>query len=552
MQAKMDKLLSEARTDDTPAEEPEEQDAYDSFLRGLENSTIAKAGSRSKSHSELAAEAQAQLITLQREKTRRMRGGKDEDSDDEQNEAKLYQPHYSAEDTQEVRDSKARKQASSLFENYMNELETECKPNDKGAVHVSFERVDTIVEQLHKLVGVSPLASCMTARGMLEVLNEMLEIEVRGQASKSAQAATPFSLIVPAAFSRLFPPTDFRHPVSTPLALYLASSLSQIKLVTLRDVAVGLFRAGVLVEMSTETHRYCGEVLTFLANVLSLQCTEAVHMDTTAGKRKRGTDTASRRRNQILPSGIATLSGAEGVGEAVGSVSLLSPEGAGKAKRLSAQPVGFDVFCSADHTIADTPSARHQLLIAAYKLANLSADVYNGADSTESFEAAFSPLITLLGKVDDASDAAFSAASEPLKTAHNALKEKLQSLCKANTEGRMPLQLQAHRPIPLPLYACKVTDFDEGEEDERRQLKKEFKQERRKVLEQIRQDSKYLHRAKEKENAYNDEKRESKLNEVMTELQGQRSLVKQSDVARVCAFTTPPTPLTPFPLNKSL
>eukprot|EP01061_Rhynchopus_euleeides_P046922 TRINITY_DN913_c1_g1_i1.p1 TRINITY_DN913_c1_g1~~TRINITY_DN913_c1_g1_i1.p1 ORF type:complete len:795 (+),score=364.64 TRINITY_DN913_c1_g1_i1:212-2596(+) len=555
-QEEMDKILREVRKENKAAEkqadkavkaavaaeaaaEPAEKDEYDKLMMDLESSTIAKAGSRTKSNSELAAEAQAELLRLQREKARRMHGKDDDSDDDAHAERQLYTPRYSADDTQEVRDSKARKQASSLFESYMGELEEQCKPNEKGIVNVDFAHIDSIVGQLHNLTGVSPMASCMTARGMVEVLNELLEAEVRHNASQAddakpaAASTTPFALIVPAIFAKIFPPSDFRHPVSTPLALYLASTLSQTRLLSLRHVAAGLFRAGVLLDMTAETHRYCGEVLSFLANVLSLQCAPEAHAAPASGqKRKRDEEStlaAETRRNALLPLSVATLSGTDGIGEATGDVSMLAPK---KGKKVASTPLPFDVFCSPDQKVQDTASVRHQLVLSAYRIAEQAVGIFGAAASTESLDAAVRPIADVLRAVEGSGADSQFTASDAVKEAHVRLGKVLEELSARSVAGRVPLQLQTHRPIPLPLYTCKVTDFEEGEEDEKRQLKKEFRDTQKKAIRDLRKDARYLNAAKEEERRYDNQQREDKLNQITAELQGQRSMIKLNDVAQ--------------------
>eukprot|EP00667_Euglena_gracilis_P008236 EG_transcript_8335 len=69
-----------------------------------------------------------------------------------------------------------------------------------------------------------------------------------------------------------YPSTDFRHPVCTPLALWLSAAIAQDGLFTLQHLSLSLFRLTLLLEMVAETKRACPEVLVLLCNALTLLC----------------------------------------------------------------------------------------------------------------------------------------------------------------------------------------------------------------------------------------------------------------------------------------
>ena len=522
----------------------EEVGAYDLLMQELQRSATGKVGHRTKGPAEIAAESQAEFIRLQREKTRRLRGTEDDADSDEEgggDAPHVYQPKYHDGESQEKRDSKARKQASSLFEGYMQQLENECKPGDGGGISIDFERVDTIVQQLKQLCGVSPVAACLTARGLIEVLNDLLEAEAAQTSATAASVSTsPFSLLVPAVLTKIFPPSDFRHPVMTPLSLYLSSALMQTPLRTLRDVSAGLFRAALLIDMSKDTHRYNGEVLSFLTNVLALQgASEAATPAAAAGNDYYAFLKKEGRSNPLLSECIPELPCADRAMLASGAGSD-EPPSKKKRKRAEAAdasqapPLDFAAsFCTADQTVADSPAVRRQLAAAAYRLLVRAVACFGVCEEgTEHLQPALAPVLETLDAVAPALHPALSVLDAQLRAA-------LGKALEASVSGRFPLRLQAHRPIPLPLYEPKVTDFEEGEEDERRALKAQFRAEKKAAIRSLRQDAQFLNAAKEKERAYEMGKREDILNSMTAELQGQRKMIKQSDVARVW---TPPLP----------
>jgi nucleolar protein 14 len=69
-------------------------------------------------------------------------------------------------------------------------------------------------------------------------------------------------------FSLLFPASDRRHAVMTPLALLLGKHLSQCPVVSCHTAAVGLLCCGMALANAADAQRFCPEVFTFLAGAL--------------------------------------------------------------------------------------------------------------------------------------------------------------------------------------------------------------------------------------------------------------------------------------------
>ncbi|KAJ9444783.1 Nucleolar protein 14-like protein [Diplonema papillatum] len=605
-------------------EAPAELDEYDKLLQSLEASVIVKGGYRSKSAGEVANEAQAELLKLHREKSRRMQdlGDDDEEPGADGGTEKVFQKLAPrAGDADHVRNSKAKRQASFLFESYLCELEKECTAPaslvggaDPSSFRVDFQRVDTILEQLRTLSKVSPLPSTTTARGLIEVLNDLLQREILEGAP-----ATPFSILIPAVFGKIFPGSDFRHPVTTPLALLLSSSLQQVPFANARSVYAGTFRAAVLCDLLHESKRYCGELVTFLANVLS-QSVATPHTAATAAATTPGPEDAlakELRANPVLseslpliptctPAGqqqqqkVAAAPSREGVfyGLAAPSQGLLrlaaddaqlaaaraaapgQTAGKKKRKKIGESPAGdtpppflcssavapldFSAcFCedepgagpSADSLRLSATGAAYSLLlrhIRSFKegavveleqITDPSAAVGpSGAEEAAVVapfvEAALQPVKQTLLRIQQANAArsettgGWLAVAPALKKLHDELVREVDSCIAACVASRTPLLLQSHRPVPLPLFNCKITEFEEGEADERRALKKEHKAEKKAVVRQLRADARYLNDAKEKERTAEQDVREQKLQSMMTDLQAQRRMIKESDVAK--------------------
>lgn len=76
------------------------------------------------------------------------------------------------------------------------------------------------------------------------------------------------SVILLRAVGRLFPSSDLRHPVSTPLVLLLSEAVELKRMFTLRDVGLGILVGSALLEQMVESERYCGQLVRFLIEVI--------------------------------------------------------------------------------------------------------------------------------------------------------------------------------------------------------------------------------------------------------------------------------------------
>ena len=71
---------------------------------------------------------------------------------------------------------------------------------------------------------------------------------------------------------KLYPVSDFRHNITTPLTLLLAECLATLPLRGGRDLAAGLFIAGTLLEYTQDSKRLVPEIFSFLQSALVTLC----------------------------------------------------------------------------------------------------------------------------------------------------------------------------------------------------------------------------------------------------------------------------------------
>lgn len=77
------------------------------------------------------------------------------------------------------------------------------------------------------------------------------------------------------AVGRLFPSSDLRHPVSTPLILMLSEAVELKRMCSLKDVGLGILVGTILLEQMVESSRYCGQLVRFLLEIVKMRyCNE--------------------------------------------------------------------------------------------------------------------------------------------------------------------------------------------------------------------------------------------------------------------------------------
>lgn len=97
-------------------------------------------------------------------------------------------------------------------------------------------------------------------------------------------------LLILRAIGRLFPSSDLRHPVSTPLTLLLSEALALSRIVCSVDFATGCFVGCLLMEQMTSSGRYSGQLATFVTEVLRMACSPSISGPTEAFQEFRESD----------------------------------------------------------------------------------------------------------------------------------------------------------------------------------------------------------------------------------------------------------------------
>jgi hypothetical protein len=302
---------------------------------------------------------------------------------------------------------------------------------------------------------------------------------------------TPFLQLVLFTIPYVFPVSDYRHEVVTPYVIFLCSSITQMPLKTLANVKDTLLLCSLLVKSMTEGGKYCAEMLVAPMNVIALQVPKKALVPKAHQGVRAPCPILARSDDAILSAPTMTEF----------SEGIVAP---------------LQLF---DAPEKDTPE---RLLFAAYKLL---AAVASSLTGNAGFPCAIGePVRRLFALVD-------GHVLPALKDTHNATAETIASLSKASMDNRTPLMMRSFRPRPIRLFEPLLVENIDSEVKERRELKKEIREDRKRVVRHVQAEAVVERRAREKESQADSARREDKYNQLMGELQAQQHIMKSVDMS---------------------
>lgn len=105
-------------------------------------------------------------------------------------------------------------------------------------------------------------------------------------------------------------------------------------------------------------------------------------------------------------------------------------------------------------------------------------------------------------------------------------------LLKFSHQGRKPLRLQAHKPIPIPTYIPKFETSSSSylrrqdpdhEKNQASKLRNEFKQERKGAIRELRKDARFLAVVEQKKQIEKDRSYNERMRRVFGSIEGERA-----------------------------
>ena len=259
---------------------------------------------------------------------------------------------------------------------------------------------------------------------------------------------------------RIYPVTDFKHAVVTPIVLAVSWALSSCTVRNLADLKVGLFLCNFVLQCSQG--KFCPEVVYFLSQ--TVRCLGSQRNDKT---------------QEYVPNfkiRLETLADESKPGKV--AISNLYENGTAKS----------DVMLALLVTIRTSMRAHHD---------------FTG------FSGIFHDLIKSLNGL-------------PIEKWHSDIQSLATSLVSLNeqfSQKIMPfLRYQNIKPISIKMYEPKFSDVfvrERKDKDESKMLKKKIRSETKGAIREIRKDNQFIGRVKHREQAGKDKARKKKVNEIM-------------------------------------
>ena len=138
-----------------------------------------------------------------------------------------------------------------------------------GELPLPMDRLDALLPPLLDLAASTPLYAALCARERLVAMHRQLARKLKeGEAEGVSCWPAVRVLFLFRLWALTFPPSDFRHPVITPLLLMGGEYLASCRLRSLKDATVGLFLCALLLSVVREGRRLLPEALCFLQALL--------------------------------------------------------------------------------------------------------------------------------------------------------------------------------------------------------------------------------------------------------------------------------------------
>eukprot|EP01147_Barroeca_monosierra_P000375 gene375-3724_t len=328
---------------------------------------------------------------------------------------------------------------------------------------------------LFEITQAIPRASALWARKWCESLQAQLETKSKPNFPRLNH------LLVLQLLPILFPATDFRHPVMTPIFLLMSCLLTSCSVDSLRNIAAVV----ICLEFvgSATFHQDSDDVMGFILAVTNRGSDLGLYISTCYVE-------AVRESKRYVPEVISFL---------IGTLMLSN------SKRLPLSKRNLLAY-SKDAKLSNCPSK--------LKLSWLQSGV-----PEEELDVAKHQLLFCALRLMSSILSIYEPYPEDMRGLSKRIREKLEDMTKT---PRIHLQLQAHKPVPLPEL---LPDFEEvfidrkgrkmgKEERTTAKLQHKFKQERKGAIKELRKDTKFLAHVRLQEQKEKDMERFQKVREI--------------------------------------
>ncbi|KAK3804757.1 MAG: Nop14-like protein [Linnemannia elongata] len=315
--------------------------------------------------------------------------------------------------------------------------------------------------------------------GFLEAFESELQMDLASGARSGFPKGDKLCFL--RVLGQIYSTSDFQHQVITPAQFLMSQYLGQCQVGSVKDIASGLMLCNLFLDYQTLSKRVVPEAINFLSSSLVY----------------------------LAPKGTFS----EDVNELPGSfpiqdVNIAALQMTTKGlKSVEVERLSIDMFKLKDTTL-EKNTYRVAAVSAAADILLKYAILYA---STTAFSEIFQGPLGLLEKLSTVPEFSSTLKSQLVKT-----QDRIQKLQGFSTDSRTPLQMQAHKPVPIASY---VPKFEEGysldkhydpdvERSQAHKLQVQYKKEKKGAIRELRKDAQFVAREKlrvqrEKDSEYN-------------------------------------------------
>ncbi|KAI9387237.1 hypothetical protein POPTR_010G140100v4 [Populus trichocarpa] len=305
-------------------------------------------------------------------------------------------------------------------------------------------------------------------------------------------------------WSMIFPCSDFRHVVMTPVILLMSEYLMRCPILSGRDIAIGSFLCTMVLSITKQSQKFCPEAIMFLRTLL---------MATT--ERKPSSYQESQFYHHMELKEIKPLLH---IHDHVNEI----------------RPLNFLMVMDMqeDTSFFSSDDFRVGVLVTMVETLQGFVDIYK---ELSSFPEIFLPISMLLLEVAQQEN-----MPATLQDKFKDVAELINKKANKHHMMRKPLQMQKKKPVPIKLVAPKFEenfvkgrDYDpDRERAERRKLKKLVKREAKGAARELRKDNSFIFEVKEKDKALLEDERAENYGKARAFLQEQEHAFKSGQLGK--------------------
>ncbi|XP_019443703.1 PREDICTED: nucleolar protein 14 [Lupinus angustifolius] len=368
---------------------------------------------------------------------------------------------------------------------------------------LNVELLNVLVKPLIEISTEIPYFSAICARRRIETTRKQFVESIKNSESSSWPSSKTLFLL--RLWSMIYPCSDFRHPVMTPVILLMCEYLMRCPIVSGRDIAIGSILCSMLLSIFRQSRKFCPEAIMFLQTSLMAAIESSKHISHEDSPLYHLVE-------------LKALKPLLCIHEAVHEISPLN------FFKIIDMPEDSSFFAS--------DNFRASVLVTVVETLQGYITVYEGLSS---FPEIFSPILRLLLEI---------AGNENIP---NALRDKIKDVAELvrlkvdeHHTLRRPLQMRKRKPVPIRLLNPKFEenyvkgrDYDpDRERAEMRKLKRELKREAKGAARELRKDNYFLLEVKDKERSLLEKERAEKYGRAKAFLQEQEHAFKSGQLGK--------------------